>query len=155
MQAWRIAQASYAEDLTGQDAAHFGGRWNHSDHRALYFALSPALCALETLVQCSDMTHLNLKLVRVELPDRPGLYLEPAPGDLPYGWDTRPADNASMSYGTAWLCANLQLGLIVPSSILPQACKIVLNPAHLAMNEVRITDITDFPHRRYMGAANP
>lgn len=148
MEAWRIARAPYAEDLTGQDAALFGGRWNHMDHRALYFGLNPALCALEALIQCHDMPHLGLKLVRVELPDRPELYLEPSSGELPYGWDTRPADSASMSFGTAWLRANHQLGLILPSSVLPQAHKIMLNPAHFAMHEVRVTDISDFPYGR-------
>lgn len=49
MQAWRVAKAKRATDLSGRGAAIEGGRWNDMDVPAVYMGLSPAICALETV----------------------------------------------------------------------------------------------------------
>lgn len=146
MDAWRLTLAPFAEDLTGRDAAVFGGRWSPMEQRALYLGLSPTLCALETLIQCSEMPRMALKLVQVHLPDHEQLYLEPEPEELPAGWSATPVDSASMEYGSAWLHAGDQLGLILPSAVMPTARKILINPAHPAMHQVHIVSISDFSY---------
>lgn len=144
IQVWRIAKARFATDLSGQGSALFGGRWNHMEHRALYFGMTPAICALETFIHATEVPRFPLKLVRLSLPDDPELYQEPSMAQLPPGWDAKPADKPSMDFGTAWLEEGRQLGLIVPSSVLPFERNIMLNPEHAAANQIKILDVTDF-----------
>ncbi|MBX8493710.1 RES family NAD+ phosphorylase [Pseudomonas cichorii] len=144
MHAWRITTAPFATDLSGQGAALFGGRWNHPEHKALYFGMTAAICALEAVIHCTEVPRIALKLVRVKLPDEPQLYCEPDLQELGEAWASNPADIQSMDFGTAWLRRGQQLGLIVPSSALPQARNIMLNPLHPAAQRIEIMEVTDF-----------
>ncbi|MCD5994120.1 RES family NAD+ phosphorylase [Pseudomonas sp. CDFA 602] len=146
MEVWRLARTAVATDLTGRCAALSGARWNHRTHPALYFGLTPELCALETLMHSSEAPRLALKLVCVRLPDDPTLYHETTEAQLPPGWDARPADIVSMDFGTRWLKNRQHLGLIVPSPVMLQARLIVLNPVHPAAGRIEILTVSDFPH---------
>jgi RES domain-containing protein len=146
MQVWRIAKARFATDLSGQGAALFGGRWNHMEHRALYFGLTPAICALETFVHATEVPRFALKLVKLKLPQVPDLYWEPSINDLPTGWERKPADTPSMDFGTTWLEAKQQLGLILPSSVLRVERNILVNPDHPAARQIEIISVTDFSY---------
>lgn len=144
MEVWRITTARFATDLSGQGAALYGGRWNHTEHKALYFGMTAEVCALETVIHCTEVPRIALKLVRVKLPDDPQLYCEPDLQQLGEAWASNPADIQSMNIGTAWLKRGQHLGLIVPSSALPQARNIVLNPLHPAARRIEILDVADF-----------
>lgn len=144
MRAWRVAKASRASDLSGQGAAIQGGRWNDKDVPVVYLGLSPAICCLETFVHASGRPLFPMKITVFELPDDDGLYLRPAPQDLPQGWNSLPADRPSMDFGSRWLKAGEQLGLIVPSAVLPLEWNILLNPRHPAIARVRVEDSFDF-----------
>lgn len=146
MQVWRIAKARFATDLSGQGAALFGGRWNHREHRALYFGMTPAICALETFIHATEVPRFPLKLIQLSLPDDPALYWEPSMAQLPYGWDAKPSDTPSMDFGTAWLEEGRQLGLILPSSVLTVERNIMLNPEHAAASQIKVLDVTDFSY---------
>lgn len=146
MRAWRIAKAKRAKDLSGQGAAIDGGRWNDAEVRALYLGLSPGICCLETFVHQNQRPMIPMKIVVLELPDDPTLYLEPALDDLPKGWNALPADTPSMDFGTEWLNRGEQLGLILPSAVMPLERNIMLNPLHPAMKEVQIVEVLDFSY---------
>lgn len=144
MLAWRITKAKRAGDLTGIGAALEGGRWNDVDVPAIYMGRSPAICCLETFVHTARYPSLPLKITRFILPDDDTLFFEPRPVDLPKGWQSVPPDRPSMTFGTRWLQSKRHLGLIVPSAVLPLERNIVLNPAHPAMEQVRIDGQFDF-----------
>jgi len=144
MQVWRVAKARFATDLSGQGAALYGGRWNRMEHRALYFGLTPAICALETFIHAAEVPRFPLKIVRLGLPDDPALYWEPSMTQLPDGWDAKPADSPSMNFGTAWLKEGQQLGLLLPSSVLRFERNIMINPDHPAASQIKVLEVTDF-----------
>lgn len=146
MRAWRISKAKRAEDLSGMGAALEGGRWNDAEVAAVYLGLSPAICCLETFVHQTQRPLIPMKITELELPDEPGLYLEPDVRNLPAGWASLPADRPSMAFGTAWLKIGSHLGLIVPSAVMPLERNIVLNPHHPAMGRVRVSRILDFAY---------
>lgn len=150
MRAWRICKASRANDLSGKGAAIEGGRWNDAEVPAVYLGLSPAICCLETFVHQTRRPLIPMKIVALELPDEPSLYLEPALCDLPPGWESLPADRPSMAFGTDWLQRNEHLGLIVPSAVMPLERNIMLNPRHAAMADVRIVEVLDFSYDERM-----
>lgn len=73
---------------------------------------------------------LPLKITRCVLPDEKALYLEPDYSELPEGWGAIPPDRPSMTFGTKWLQDKTQLGLIVPSAVLPLERNVLINPKH-------------------------
>lgn len=150
MRAWRIAKAKRAEDLSGQGVAIEGGRWNEAEVPAVYMGLSPAICCLETFVHQASRPQIPMKLSVFKLPDDPQLYIEPSIEDLPEGWNLTPADSQSMQFGTIWLRSRKQLGLIVPSVVMPLERNIVLNPWHPAIAEVKIVEVLDFRYDERM-----
>lgn len=150
MIAWRVTKAKRASDLSGIGAALDGGRWNDVDVPAVYMGLSPAICSLETFVHTGSYPVVPLKITRFILPDDEGLYIEPSPTELPPGWSSIPPDRVSMGFGTDWLKGGRQLGLIVPSAVLPLERNIVLNPVHPAIAQVRADLQFDFMYDKRM-----
>lgn len=145
MHAWRICRAREVEDLSGQAAAQFGGRWNHPGQAMIYLGLSPAGCALDMFMQQGHVARPGFRLVKLLLPENPTLYCQPAPTELPQGWDTIPADKPSMDFGRAWLKRGEQLGLIIPSVTIAHSHNLLLNPEHPAIHQVCVVDVGDFP----------
>ena len=68
----------------------------------------------------------------------PGLINEPDPTALPEGWNAIPHGQASAGFGGNWLRTGLQLGLVLPSVVVPQARNLMLNPLHPAMAQVAL-----------------
>lgn len=155
MLAWRISKAKRATDLSGKGAAIEGGRWNEAEVPAVYLGLSPAICCLETFVHQAHRPVIPMKISVLELPEDKTLYLEPLLEELPEGWASLPADRPSMSFGTAWLNRNEQLGLILPSAVLPLERNIMLNPRHPAMARVKIVEMIDFTYDERMFISRP
>jgi RES domain-containing protein len=127
-------------------AAIEGGRWNHEDVPAVYMGLSPAICCLETYVHASGQPAVPLKITCFELPATTSLFWEPKPEELPRGWALLPADRPSMDFGTDWLRGNQQLGMIVPSAVLPLERNVVINPRHQAVVRIKVIDVFDFAY---------
>jgi RES domain-containing protein len=150
MRAWRIAKDKRVRDLSGHGAAIEGGRWNEAELPAVYLGLSPAICCLETFVHQNGLPFIPMKIAILQLPDDPSLYFEPALNALPQGWSSLPADRASMDFGASWLRRGEQLGLILPSAVLPLERNVMLNPKHPAMAEVEILDVLDFRYDERM-----
>ena len=144
MQAWRIAKRSYALDRQGAGARLTGGRWNSSGIAAIYAGMSPEIAAMEKLVHTSDILPQDLVLSVFDLPDDERLYLRLAAADLPAGWDALPSSTAAISIGDKFLLASTQLGLVVPSAIMPEASNVVLNPHHSAFDSVTIRIVRPF-----------
>jgi RES domain-containing protein len=136
MRAWRLSKPRYAGDLTGQGAARDGQRWNQPGQRAVYLGLTPEITVLEVLVHLNGVLSAPLVLCRYDIPGTPGLINEPDPTALPEGWNAIPPGQASAGFGGNWLRGGLQLGLVLPSVVVPQARNLLLNPLHPAMAEV-------------------
>ncbi|WHQ45909.1 RES family NAD+ phosphorylase [Alcaligenes faecalis] len=153
MIAWRISKAKRAGDLSGIGAAREGGRWNDVDVPAVYMGMTPAICCLETFVHATGVPKFPLKITRFILPDDEALFFEPEPGTLPTGWESVPSDRPSMNFGTRWLKSQSHLGLIVPSAVLPLERNVVLNPAHPAIEDVKIDTHFEFMYDKRMFAS--
>lgn len=60
------------------------------------------------------------------------------PKALPDGWNAIPHGQASACWGGNWLQSGQQLGLVLPSVVVPQARNLLLNPLHPAMAQVSL-----------------
>ena len=129
IRAWRLSKARYAEDLTGQGAALDGQRWNQPGQRAVYLGMTPEITVLEVLVHLNGVLSAPLVLCGYDVPDTPGLIKEADP--IPHG-------QASAAFGGDWLRTGQQLGLVLPSVVVPQARNLLLNPLHPAMARVAL-----------------
>jgi RES domain-containing protein len=138
MRAWRLSKARYAGDLSGQGAARDGQRWNQPGQRAVYLGLTPEITVLEVLVHLNGVLSVPLVLSGYDVPAAPGLITEADPAALPEGWDAIPHGQASASFGGNWLLAGQQLGLVLPSVVVPQARNLLLNPLHPAIEQVAL-----------------
>ena len=138
IRAWRLSKARYAGDLTGQGAARDGQRWNQSGQRAVYLGLTPEITVLEVLVHLNGVLSAPLVLSAYQVPAGLGLISEAEPEALPAGWNAIPHGQASAVFGGDWLRDGGQLGLLLPSVVVPQARNLLLNPLHPAMAEVAL-----------------
>lgn len=88
MLVYQITKPTYAEDLTGEGAYRFGGRWNSAGVRRLYTAESVALAAWETYVHIKKNIPKNFVLVTLEIPEDV-IILEQEYGSKPAQWNRK------------------------------------------------------------------
>ena len=156
MLAWRLSKARYAGDLSGLGAARDGQRWNPAGQRAVYLGLSPEITVLELLVHLNGVLGAPLVLCTYALPEDPDLIATPAISTLPAGWDAIPHGSASANDGGQWLSSLQQLGLVLPSVVVPQARTLLLNPLHAAITQVSLVKQEPFRlDQRLAGIALP
>lgn len=144
MRVYRIAQSEFAEDLSGEGARLYGGRWNPPGRAMLYTANSTALAALEILVGFDWDLAPTLSLVELEVPDLPLEVI--ATEELPEDW-CRPGNPLLRKTGAQWLESRKTLALKVPSATIPTApdgFNILLNPAHPRFAKIKVRKVLDF-----------
>lgn len=145
MELFRITQEKYAEDLSGNGARIFGGRWNSEGKYALYTSATRALALLETLAHTpakmlSSNTYL---LITLFVPDKETIQTIYS-DDLWAGWDNRDAPLFLKKTGDLFLTQNEKLILQVPSVLMPEESNYILNPLQEGMKKVKIV------HKRRM-----
>ncbi len=138
MKFYRIAKQKYLQDLSGEGARLYGGRWNKKGYSMVYFSESLSLALLEILVHM-DFKYLtpDFGFIEVELPDTyfaPKLKVK----DLDVTWRNNPPALYTQDYGTKWLEAKKHMALEVPSAILPLQSNILINPRHQDIETLKI-----------------
>lgn len=144
MQAWRIAKHRFALDRAGTGGLMAAGRWNQLGQPVIYAGLTVEIAVLEKLVHTGTTVPVDLVMVDIGLPDEPKLYEKPDIKDLPAGWYLVPSNDESANYGAEFLRSGRALGLIVPSTIVPEASNLVINPMH-----PRFADVTMRVSRKF------
>jgi RES domain-containing protein len=137
MEVYRIARWPYIADLSGEGSRRYGGRWNSIGIPALYAASHRSLAMLEVLAYTPFELLQGFGLATIWLPDD-APYLKIGTDDLPTGWDAFPSRRSSALMGNHWLQEKHYLGVWVPSCLLPEEYNLVINPAHVAMQQARV-----------------
>lgn len=136
---YRISQEIFSDDLTGNGAKIYGGRWNSTGMPAVYAASSRSLALLETLAH-TPAKMLQLKsyiLTEIFIPGNaiPELINR---DDLPPGWDMIDIHDYTTRRGDDFLLQNKQLLMAAPSVLMPEENIYVINPLHEDMKLVKI-----------------
>lgn len=134
---YRIVQSHWAATaFTGEGARTYGGRWNTPGIAAVYLAESRALAALETVVHAPrEALMLEWFVIGVEIEDS---LIDVVPtSKLPDEWRMNPSSRNAQYFGAVWLQDRRNLGLLLPSVIIPEEKSLLLNPSHPAMRNVR------------------
>ncbi len=143
MKVFRIVPSPRAEDLSGEGARLYGGRWNSKGVPMIYTATSASLAVLETLAHISlDVFPENLVMVTLVVPET--LIQSLDKDQLNENWASYPASSEVTEIGDAWVKEETTLGLLVPSAILPQENNLLINPKHPQAAKVKIVDINPY-----------
>jgi RES domain-containing protein len=126
--AYRITRAAFIDDLSGEGARLYGGRWNSAGVAVLYLAESRALAALEQLANLTPpVMPRDLALAEISFPDDT-LTLDPKA--LPPGWNGPSFGSDTQQLGDAWAQARQSFVLKVPSNHIVEEYNYVVNPLH-------------------------
>ena len=129
MKVWRLA-ARDRNDLDGEGARLYGGRWNTSGTAIIYTAGTLSLAVLEYLVHVNpDKIPDDLVSIAGEIPNTLAVD-HIAIATLPPNWNNFTLHPATQTIGTQWVTAGRSAVLRVPSVIIPQESNYVLNPRH-------------------------
>lgn len=144
MDLFRISKKKYIEDLSGEGARKFGGRWNSKGSAVLYTSETESLAALETLVHASIATMPNdLSLLTLSIPD--DIQADKIDADqLPDGWRKYPAPNQLATLGNNWIESGASLILKVPSVLVQTEMNILINPNHSNAEKLSIKEVRPF-----------
>jgi RES domain-containing protein len=137
VKAWRISKKRYAKNaLDGEGAYRYGGRWNSRGVRVVYLSSSPALAALEVLVNADAQLLQAIPYVAIAVEFDESLVTRPE--RLPKNWRDDPPPKSAARIGDAWVMSAASLLLEVPSAVISFEHNYLLNPAHPDMNALHI-----------------
>jgi RES domain-containing protein len=141
MELYRITQQEFAEDLSGNGARLFGGRWNSEGFFALYTSSSRSLALLETLAH-TPAKMLEVKvyhLITLAVPDNL-VTQKVAVKNLQDGWDAPDTRPFTKKIGDAFLTDKKYLMMQVPSVMMHEEMNYVINPMHTDMKQVKLVN---------------
>lgn len=142
MLVYRLTKAKYSSDLSGKGAAKHGGRWNKKGTAAIYTGESIEIVLLEKIVHIPAMILPRLQLITIQIPDYSIREIQIK--SLPSKWRNYPAPHKLSEIGEKWTQSKKTLALKVPSSFVPTASNIILNPSHDLIDEAEVKNIADF-----------
>ncbi|WP_425390891.1 RES family NAD+ phosphorylase [Ekhidna sp.] len=122
---FRLTLPKYANDLSGMEAALYGGRWNSIGNFVLYTAQTSSLSILEHLVHITGADSIKYMLTKIEVT---GGINEITMDDLPDNWQEN--EKITNSIGDEWTKKMSTPLLKVPSVINPLECNYLINPNH-------------------------
>lgn len=149
MRIYRISKKKYIEDLSGEGARLYGGRWNRRGDAMVYFSKSLSLAALEMLVHLDyQFVDGTFHFIEAEIPDTCITKLK-SPLKVTENWRENPPNSRTQDYGSNWLKSNKSLGLQVSSAVLPIEHNILINPRHPDFFQLKIikTGVLDVDER--------
>ncbi|GAB3427808.1 RES family NAD+ phosphorylase [Niabella aquatica] len=143
MKIYRIVRSEYSDDLTGQGAFLYGGRWNTKGQYAVYAAEHISLAVLEIVVNYDrTLTPLlpSFHLVEMQVPDANITEIEQSA--LKKNW------SSDMDYtryiGDQFLQSESDLVLKIPSVVIPEESNFLLNPRHTDLKKVSIESVRKY-----------
>jgi len=143
MRVYRIGKTKHANDLTGEGARLFGGRWNHKLTPCIYTSESRALALLEYTVNINiEDIPRALSITIIEIPTIGIQEIEEV--QLPGNWKQVPAPSSTKDLGTHLLKTSAKLVLKISSSVITEEYNYLLNPLHPDSKLFKIVDIRDF-----------
>jgi RES domain-containing protein len=139
---YRLSNAMYATDLTGEGARLYGGRWNHVGTPCLYTSESRALAVLEFSVNMNIAKILRfLNMVEIEIPDDIEVIDISV---LPGNWRDAPAPASAKDFGTELLHAATHPVIKIPSAVIPEEFNYLVNSRHPLIGSCKIREVKDF-----------
>jgi len=143
MLVYRISQTKYAEDLTGEGARLFGGRWNRPMTPCLYSSESRALAMLEYSVNVSVYEiRRALSFITLEINEK--RIHEVKIHELPGNWTDSIISQHTQDFGDYMLRVKKLEIVKIPSVVIHDEYNYLINP--LYCKEIKIVEIKDYSY---------
>ena len=130
MEVHRLTRRKFAgkNPFDGEGSFLFGGRWSSIGTRVCYAATHRSLAILEYRVHI-DLALLpdDLVIATLEVPE--DVAVAPTP-TLPENWKEYPAPASLRKIGDRFIAEAQSALMLVPSVLVPQENKVMLNPLH-------------------------
>jgi RES domain-containing protein len=141
---WRIVPEEQAANaFDGEGARLYGGRWNSPGVAMVYASQHQSLAALEVRVHVDATRKLKAyKCFEFHFDDR--LMEVFSAGLLPKGWREEPPPPALQQIGDNWIKTGKSVVLVVPSVIIPNELKYLINPKHSDFGKLKFGEPADF-----------
>jgi RES domain-containing protein len=136
MVVYRISKCPYIDNLSGEGASKYGGRWNSKGVAILYTASSAALAMLESVVHLSKLSTPDFCLASIDVPVTKIATI--GPNNLPNDWRTNPPPDHLKKIGDQFIASGQSLVLRIPSVIMPTEFNYLINPSHPDFGIVKI-----------------
>lgn len=137
---YRIIRDKYRhEPLSVAGSRLFGGRWNPKGTSVLYATSTPELGLVETLAHAPAVRYEELPtywVFSLEVPDDIRYYQRE---ELPAYWQDNTYER-TQNWLKDWLTTPDQLGVALPSVLVPLSYNVILHPAHALFTQIRILD---------------
>ncbi len=132
---YRLSTGNFANNISGEGARIYGGRWNPVGTAALYTSENISLCILEILVRATKKTSPeSYTLISISIPDDNIFQLQIK--KLKIDWQTNL--EYTQRIGEDFLNETQTLCMKVPSAIVPQENNFLINPLHADYKRVKI-----------------
>lgn len=132
---YRLTTSEFADDLSGEGARIYGGRWNPAGVAALYISEFISLSILEILVRANKFTSpKTYTLLSIQIPETSVIAIDVK--KLKNGWQHHL--EYTRSIGEDFLKMKQELALKVPSAIVPQEHNFLINPLHPDFKKVKL-----------------
>ncbi len=138
MRIYRIAKTEYIDDLSGEGARLYGGRWNSVGDSMLYFSENLSLSLLEIIVHIEfAQVPLDYSFLEVEIPTH-AIKQVKSIDFLKSDRSPQAAITQYQLFGSDWLRKRTELALLVPSTVVQQENNILINPNHSDFGKLKI-----------------
>ena len=135
---YRIIRDRYRhEPLSVVGSRLFGGRWNPKGTSVLYATSTPELGLVETLAHAPAVRYEELPIYWVFSLDVPDDIRYYSRADLPAYWQDETYER-TQGWLKDWLAAPDQLGIAVPSVLVPLSYNVILHPVHSLFEQIRV-----------------
>ncbi len=135
---YRIIRDKYRHEPLSVVGSHlFGGRWNPKGTGVLYATSTPELGLVETLAHAPGVRYEDLPtywVFSLEVPDDIRSYSR---DQLPDYWQDETYER-TQTWLKDWLDMPDQLGVSLPSVLVPLSYNVLLHPAHPFFGKIQI-----------------
>ena len=144
MDVFRISTSRYIENLSGNGAQLYGGRWNSKGRPVIYTSGSRALAALEVLVHVPQKNLTEDFYVAVIFIPEQIKMKEIFVKNLPENWQEIPLQTSLQKLGDEYWKEGKYCVLKVPSVIIKEEWNYLINPLHPDARKIKIKAIEPF-----------
>ena len=132
---YRLTTIKYSDELSGEGAKIYGGRWNPVGLAALYLSEFISLSILEILVRANKSTAPDTyTLLTLQFPENSFTNIDLS--SLKVNWQHH--IEYTRYIGEEFLKDGKKLALRVPSAIVPQEHNFLINPVHKDFKNIKI-----------------
>lgn len=142
---YRLIREKYRHQVLSIEGSRlFGGRWNPKGRGILYVTSTPELSLIEVLAHAPGIRYEDLPTYYISTLDVPDDIRYYKRDEMPTYWQDETYDR-TQRWLADWLAKPQQVGVGVPSVLMPLSYNILLHPDHPLFGQIRLVHQEKLP----------